>query len=47
MALDPATHRIFLPAAQYGPVPSPSAENPRPRAPLLAGSFEVLVVERR
>ena len=47
MALDPATHRIFLPAAAYGPVPSPSAENPRPRAPMLAGSFEVLVVGRR
>ncbi|MEO8586342.1 MAG: YncE family protein [Acidobacteriota bacterium] len=47
MALDPATHRIFLPAAAYGPVPSPSSENPRPRAPMLAGSFEVLVVGRR
>jgi len=46
MALDPAKHRVYLPAAQYGPAPAPSAATPRPRPPLLPGSFEVLVVGR-
>ncbi|MDL2717207.1 MAG: YncE family protein [Acidobacteriota bacterium] len=46
MALDPTTHRIFLPAARYGSAPAPSAEVPRPRPPMLPGSFEVLVVGR-
>ena len=27
-----------------GPVPAPTAENPRPRAPMIPGSFLVLVV---
>ncbi|HTS01025.1 MAG TPA: YncE family protein, partial [Thermoanaerobaculia bacterium] len=30
MALDLSTHRLFLPAAQFGPPPSPTAEAPRP-----------------
>jgi DNA-binding beta-propeller fold protein YncE len=47
MALDTMTHRIFLPAAQYGPAPSPSAEVPRPRPPMLPGTFELLVVAPR
>ena len=47
MALDTTTHRIFLPAAQYGPPPSPSVSTPRPRPPMLPGSFELLVVALR
>jgi DNA-binding beta-propeller fold protein YncE len=47
MALDAKTHRIFLPAAQYGPPPSPSADAPRPRPPMLPGSFELVVVSPR
>ena len=46
MALDPSTHRIFLPAAQYGPAPAATAEVPRPRPPMVPGSFELLVVGR-
>jgi YVTN family beta-propeller protein len=45
-AVDPKTHRIFLPSAQYGPAPAPTAEQPRPRAPMLPNSFMVLVVGR-
>lgn len=44
MTLDPETHRLFFSTAQYGPVPTPTAETPRPRPPLIAGSFAVLVV---
>jgi outer membrane protein assembly factor BamB len=40
MGLDPASHRIFLAAAKFGPVP-PGGR----RGPVLPGTFEVLVVE--
>ena len=46
MALDPSTHRVYLPAAQYGPAPAATAEVPRPRPPMLPASFELLVVGR-
>jgi DNA-binding beta-propeller fold protein YncE len=44
MALDEKTHRIVLVTAQFGPPPSPTAENPRPRRPMVPGSFVLLVV---
>ena len=43
MALDPKTRAIFLPTARFGPPPPATPENPRPRRPILAGSFEILV----
>jgi DNA-binding beta-propeller fold protein YncE len=46
MAIDEKTHTIFLATAQFGPPPSPTAENPRPRPSLVPGSFTVLVVSR-
>lgn len=46
MGIDPATHRIYLPSAQFGPVPADStATNPRRRPPMLPGTFSVIVVE--
>lgn len=44
MALDEKTHSIFTVTAQFGPPPSPTAENPRPRRPMVPGSFVLLVV---
>jgi DNA-binding beta-propeller fold protein YncE len=44
MALDTKTHHIFLPAAKFGDAPAPTAKNPRPRPPVVAGSFELLEV---
>jgi YVTN family beta-propeller protein len=44
MALDPQSHRAYLVAADFGPAPAPTAEQPHPRPPVLDGSFEVLVV---
>lgn len=44
MALDPKTHRLFLSTADYGPPPAPSPEQPRPRRPIVPGTFRVLVV---
>jgi DNA-binding beta-propeller fold protein YncE len=44
ITLDPVTHRLYLPTAEFGPTPAPSADNPHPRAPPLPGSFTVLEV---
>ncbi len=45
IALDPATHRLYLPTAEFGPAPAPTPGSPRPRPPIVPGSFVVLVVE--
>jgi YVTN family beta-propeller protein len=46
MGIDPATHRIYLASAKFGPVPAEStAANPRRRPPMLPGTFMVIVVE--
>jgi DNA-binding beta-propeller fold protein YncE len=42
MGLDRTTHRLFVPAAKFGPPPAG-----RGRAPVLPGSFSLLVVERQ
>ena len=42
MGLDPATHKIFLAAAKFGPPPAGG----RGRGPVLPGTFSLLVVER-
>ncbi len=44
MALDPATHRVYLPTAEFDSAPAPTAEQPRPRPAVVPGSFVVLVV---
>jgi DNA-binding beta-propeller fold protein YncE len=44
LAVDTRTHRAFLPAADFGPPPAPTADNPHPRPALVPGSFEILVV---
>ena len=46
MTLDPATHRVYLGAASYGPV-DPAAGRGRGRAPMLPGSFKLLVLDRK
>jgi DNA-binding beta-propeller fold protein YncE len=46
MALDTKTHNVFLVAAEFGERPAPTPEQPRPRPPVLPGSFTVLVVGR-
>ncbi len=46
MAYDPATDRIYLVTAEFGPRPAATAENPHPRPAMLPGTFTVLVVGR-
>ena len=43
MAVDTKTHKVYLPTAQFGPAPLATAEQPRPRAPMLPNSFVILV----
>jgi len=45
MALDLKTHKIYMSTADYGPTPAPTADRPRPRPPIIPGSFTVLVLE--
>ena len=47
LALDPALHRIYLVAADFGPAPAASATEPRPRAPMLPNTFTILVATPR
>lgn len=44
IALDGATHRLYLPAAELGPPPAATPENPHPRPSIKPGTFAVLVV---
>jgi DNA-binding beta-propeller fold protein YncE len=44
MAIDQKTGRPYLSVAEFGPRPEPSPGNPPPRAPMIPGSFSVLVV---
>lgn len=44
MALDHKTGKIYLVAAEFGPRPTATPENPRPRPPVVPGSFVVIVV---
>jgi DNA-binding beta-propeller fold protein YncE len=44
IALDPATHRIYTVTAEFGPAPAATAENPRPRRPVLPGTFVLLTI---
>lgn len=44
IALDARTHHLFLPTAEFGETPEPTADNPRPRPSIKPGSFVVLDV---
>jgi DNA-binding beta-propeller fold protein YncE len=46
LALDQKTHRVFIVTAEFGPTPAPTAERPRPRPPMVPGSFTLLIFGR-
>jgi len=46
MAVDEKTHRIFLVTAEFGPPPSPTADQPHPRPSQVPGTLTILVVGR-
>jgi YVTN family beta-propeller protein len=45
LALDKKTHRLFVPAAQFGAAPAPTPDHPHPRPAIVPGSFSVLVFD--
>lgn len=47
MTIDPKTHRVYMASVTYGPPPAPTAQQPNPRAPVVPGSFSVLVLDRK
>jgi DNA-binding beta-propeller fold protein YncE len=47
LALDPATHKIYLAAARFDAPPAASAEQPSPHAPVIPDSFVILVAQPR
>jgi YVTN family beta-propeller protein len=43
MALDPATHRIYLPTAQFEPAPSASPDSDHHRPKIVPNTFKLLI----
>ena len=46
LALDEATGSVYLPTAEFGPPPAPTADRPHPRPSVVPGSFVVLEMTR-
>jgi DNA-binding beta-propeller fold protein YncE len=44
LAVDEKTHRVLLVTAELGPAPAPTADRPRPRRPMIPGTFTLLVM---
>ena len=44
--LDQKSHRVFLVTAEFGATPAPTADRPRPRPPMVPGTFTLLVFGR-
>ena len=43
IVLDPKTHKIYLPTAQFEPQPEQAAGSPRQRPKMIPGTFKILV----
>jgi DNA-binding beta-propeller fold protein YncE len=46
LALDPRAHRIYVAACSFGPRPDATKEAPHPPAPIIPGTFTILVYAR-
>jgi len=46
ITVDPATHAVYLPTAEFGPAPAPTAEHPHPRPAILPNTFVILKLAR-
>jgi DNA-binding beta-propeller fold protein YncE len=46
MTLDAKTHQVYLVSADFGQAPAPTAQQPRPRPPMVPGSFALLIMSR-
>jgi YVTN family beta-propeller protein len=46
ITVDPATHTVYIPTAEFGPVPSPTQEHPHPRPAILPNTFVILKIQK-
>jgi YVTN family beta-propeller protein len=46
ITIDPNTHTLYLPAAEFGPAPAPTPERPRSRPPVLPDTFCILKIQK-
>ena len=46
ITVDPATHTLYLPSAEFGPAPAPTPERPRPRPVMVPNTFCILKVQK-
>ncbi|MFN2636764.1 MAG: YncE family protein [Gemmatimonadaceae bacterium] len=46
LAVNPKTHRLYTVSADFGVPPAPTPERPRPRPPMIPGTFVVLELDR-
>ena len=46
MAVDLKTHQVFTVTAEFGPAPAPTAQQQRPRPPMLPGTFTLISLTR-
>jgi YVTN family beta-propeller protein len=46
ITVDPATHTLYIPTAEFGPAPAPTPERPRPRPTILPNTFCILKIQK-
>lgn len=46
MTLDLKTHQVYTVSAEFGTAPAPTAQQPRPRPPMVPGTFTLLTLAR-
>jgi YVTN family beta-propeller protein len=46
ITVDPKTHTLYIPAAEFGPAPAPTPERPRTRPPVLPDTFCILKIQK-
>ncbi|HVN49045.1 MAG TPA: cytochrome D1 domain-containing protein [Bacteroidota bacterium] len=46
ITVDPTTHTLYLPTAEFGPAPEPTAEHPHPRPTIVPNTFVILKVQK-
>jgi len=47
IAVNPETHRVYLPTAEYGETPAQTAENQHPRAQIKPNTFTILEISTK
>jgi YVTN family beta-propeller protein len=46
ITVDPVTHTVYIPTAEFGPAPAPTPERPRSRPVILPNTFCILKIQK-